>query len=95
MTVVVLGGHDRFESPLRSFGRERGIKVKFISKPSQNLEDAISQADLIIVVPSLVSHEMVRLAKKIGCHKCIFCKQKGLCEIKRQIELYLEKKGRS
>lgn len=90
MTLLVMGGHDRLESHLESFANERKIKLKFINKPSQNLEDAVSQADLVLVITPLVSHEMVRIAKKYGCKKCIFCKQKGLCHIKRTIEKILE-----
>lgn len=92
MTMLILGGHDRLEAPINEFAKQKGIKIKFINRPTQNLEDALSQADMVLVITSLVSHEMVRLAKKYGCAKCIFCKQRGICQIKRQIEEVLSQK---
>jgi len=70
----------------------RGGEGEGMSKFScQNLEDALTQADLIIVVPSLVYHEIVRLAKIIGCHMCIFVNRRALGD-KRQIIYPLRKK---
>ncbi|MEM4618926.1 MAG: DUF2325 domain-containing protein [Desulfurococcaceae archaeon] len=93
MTLLVLGGHDRLEAPLRKFGLESGIKIKFINRPTQNLEDALESADVILVITSMVSHEMVKLAKKYGCSKCIFCKQRGVCQIKKEIKRILTEKN--
>lgn len=92
MTMLVLGGHDRLEAYLSNFARKRGFKLKFINRPTQNLQDALSHADIILVITSLVSHEMVMLAKRYGCDRCIFCKHKGICQIKKQIEELLSKK---
>lgn len=83
MTLLVLGGHDRLEAPLRNFGMQRSIKIKFINRPTQNLEDAVESADIILVITSTISHEMVRMTKKRGCVKCIFCKHRGVCQIKK------------
>lgn len=91
MTMLILGGHDRLEAPINEFAKEKGIKVKFINKPTQNLEDALCHADMVLIITSLVSHEMVRLAKKHGSSKCIFCRHRGICRIKRQIEDVLKK----
>lgn len=93
MTLVVLGEHDRLEAPIRNFGMQRGIKIKFINRPTQNLGDALESADIILVITSTISHEMVKLAKKYGCSKCIFCKQRGVCQIKKEIKRILTEKN--
>lgn len=86
MTVLVLGGHDRLEPPLKNFAKEKGFNIKFINKPTQNLRDVIYHADVVFVIIPLVSHEMVALAKRHGCNKCVFCKSKGISRIKSKIE---------
>lgn len=86
MTLVVLGGHDRLEVPLHAVGKKLGVNIKFINQPTQNLEDALESADIVLVITSTVSHEMVRLAKKKGCAKCVFCKHRGVCQIKKEIK---------
>lgn len=92
MTVVILGGHDRLEAPLKDFAKDKGINLKFINKPSQNLEDMVACADFILVLTRLVSHEMVKIAKKWGTKKCLFCKQGGICQIKKLLEEIINSK---
>lgn len=86
MTVVILGGHDRLEAPLKRYAKEKGFKLKFINKPSSNLEESLACADKVLVLTKLVSHEMVQLAKRCAKGKCLFCKHLGSCQVKKILE---------
>lgn len=83
MIMLVLGGHDRLEAPLKNFARKKGIKIN-INKPTQNLEDAIFHADIIFVITSLVSHEMVRLVKNMGVISVSFVNMEGFAKSKNK-----------
>ncbi|AEH23266.1 hypothetical protein TOPB45_1178 [Thermodesulfobacterium geofontis OPF15] len=86
MTVVVLGGHDRFKNQLEQYSKKIGVKLKFINKWCPYAFHTLNSADYIIVITGCVSHELVNLAKIIDKTKCIFCHKKGLCEIKKIID---------
>ncbi|QER41359.1 DUF2325 domain-containing protein [Thermodesulfobacterium sp. TA1] len=85
MTVVVIGGHDRFKSRLEEHAKKQKIKLKFINRFCPCAQDAISSADYVIVITGCVSHELVDIAKRCAKERCIFCQKKGLCKIKEII----------
>ena len=89
MKLVVLGGYDRYEGYLKGYAEKMKVDLKFIKKPKPNLEDALKQADYVIVLTRLVSHEMLICAKTYASGKCIYCKQAGLCTLKKLLEKIL------
>ncbi|BAU22496.1 hypothetical protein THC_0090 [Caldimicrobium thiodismutans] len=86
MKIVVLGGYDRFGPYLEKYAKSLGLEINFINQPKKDLEKLLKNADYIVVLTRCVSHEMVRCAKGFSPEKCIFCKQAGLCAIKKIIE---------
>lgn len=85
MTVVVVGGHDRLKPQLEEYAKENQLKLRFINRWSPQASHTLSSADYIIIITGCVSHELVKLAKSCGKKKCIFCRSKGLCRIKKLI----------
>jgi len=85
MTVIVVGGHNRFGRELKNFSKEEGIKIKFFEKICPNARDSIANADFVIVLTGCVSHELARLAKKLAKERCVFCSAKGLCNLRKII----------
>jgi hypothetical protein len=83
MTVVVIGGHNRFGRELKNFSKEEGVKIKFFEKICPNARDSIANADYVIVLTGCVSHELASLAKKLAKERCVFCLAKGLCNLKK------------
>jgi len=85
MTVIVVGGHNRFGRELKNFSKEEGVKIKFFEKICPNARDSIANADFVIVLTGCVSHELARLAKKLAKERCVFCNAKGLCNLRKII----------
>jgi hypothetical protein len=85
MTVIVVGGHNRFGRELKKFSKEEGVKIKFFEKICKNARDSIANADYVIVLTGCVSHELASLAKKIAKERCVFCHAKGLCNLRKLI----------
>ncbi|WP_028841099.1 DUF2325 domain-containing protein [Thermodesulfobacterium hveragerdense] len=85
MTVAVVGGHDRFKPQLEEYAKENKLKLRFVNRWSPQASYIFSSADYIIIITGCVSHELVKLAKSCGKKKCIFCRSKGLCRIKKLI----------
>lgn len=85
MTVVIIGGHNRFGRELKKFSKEEDVKIKFFEKICPNARDSIANADYVIVLTGCVSHELARLAKKLAKERCVFCHAKGLCNLRKLI----------
>lgn len=89
MKIVILGGYDRYEPYLKEYAKKAGIDLTFLSQPKRNMENLFKGADYIVILTRFVSHEMMKCAKACAPEKCIYCKQAGLCTIKRVIEKFL------
>jgi hypothetical protein len=85
LTVAILGGHNRFGRELKAFSKEVGVSIKFIERWCPKARESIANADFVIVLIGCVSHELSSLAKKLVKERCIFCHEKGLCNLRKLI----------
>ena len=91
MKVVVLGGHDRMKSKVEELSKKYGLSIKFINQETQqNIDQALTYADCVIVFTKLIGHNMVKLAKKYAGDRCIFCHSHGICNLEKSIRKILE-----
>lgn len=77
MSILLIGGHERMEEIYIRKGKERGHKLKVMSKMKTDFAKRIGNPDAIIIFTNTVSHKMViaaeTMAKKnevaiIKCH---------------------------
>jgi hypothetical protein len=71
MCVVIIGGNDGMVCRYRDICREYHCKVKIYTQPKSNLECLMGVPDLIVLFTNLVSHEMIKIAKKKAAAKAI------------------------
>lgn len=77
MSILLIGGHERMEEIYKRKVKERGHKLKVMSKMKTDFTKRIGNPDAIIIFTNTVSHKMVVateiMAKKnevaiIKCH---------------------------
>jgi hypothetical protein len=64
MSITIIGGLDRMVCRYKDICKEQGCKAKVCTQPRGDLECVIGSSDLIVLFTSLVSHSMVKQAKK-------------------------------
>ncbi|MCS7307807.1 MAG: DUF2325 domain-containing protein [Aquificaceae bacterium] len=90
MKLLVLGGHDRMKTRAKEISKRYGVKIKFINQETQqNIDNALTCADWVIVFTSMVSHSMVKLAKSYAKERCVFCNSHGVCSLEKEIKKLL------
>jgi len=71
MSIVVVGGHDRMSREYLDVCKKYNCKAKIFTQMKAGLNDKIGNPDVIILFTNVVSHKMVRKAKKEADRKNI------------------------
>jgi hypothetical protein len=71
MSVVIIGGHDRMVCRYRDICKEYDCTSKVYTQSKSDLEGIIGSPDLIVLFTNPVSHEMVKIAKKVALRRDI------------------------
>jgi hypothetical protein len=71
MSVVIIGGHDRMVCRYKDICKEFDCKSKVYTQSKSDLEGIIGNPDLIVLFTNPVSHEMVKIAKKVAVRRDI------------------------
>lgn len=71
MSIVVVGGHDRMSREYLDVCKKYNCKAKIFTQMKSGLNDKIGNPDVIILFTNVVSHKMVRKAKKEADRKNI------------------------
>jgi hypothetical protein len=71
MSIVVVGGHDRMSREYFDVCKKYNCKAKIFTQMKAGLNDKIGNPDVIILFTNVVSHKMVRKAKKEADRKNI------------------------
>ncbi|MDR0838638.1 MAG: DUF2325 domain-containing protein [Oscillospiraceae bacterium] len=69
MSVVIIGGHDRMVGRYRDICREYDYTSKVYTQSKTDMEGLIGNPDLIVLFTNPVSHEMVKIAKKVAARR--------------------------
>ena len=71
MCVTLIGGMDRLKPDYEAAAREKGWRLKHVSRNEANFERKAGEPDLLIVFTNKVSHEAKRKATAIAKAKNI------------------------
>jgi hypothetical protein len=71
MSVVIIGGHDRMVGRYRDICTDYEYTSKVYTQAKSDLEGMIGNPDLIVLFTNPVSHEMVKIAKKVASRRDI------------------------
>ncbi|MBH1941805.1 DUF2325 domain-containing protein [Mobilitalea sibirica] len=92
MSILLIGGHERMENIYIKKGKEKGHKLKVMSKMKTDFSKRIGNPDAIIIFTNEVSHKMViaaeSAAKKndVAIIKCHTSSQSALKNILEEID---------
>lgn len=64
MSIVIVGGHDRMCKDYIKVCKKYNCKVKVFTQMETRLKDKIGTPDALILLTNIVSHKLVRTAKK-------------------------------
>lgn len=69
MSIVLIGGHERMCDIYQRIGKDRGHKVKVMSKMKTDFSKRIGTPDAILIFTDTVSHKMVNNAEMVAKKK--------------------------
>ena len=64
MSIVIVGGHDRMSKDYIKVCKKYNCKAKVFTQMETGLRDKIGSQDAVILLTDVVSHKLVRTAKK-------------------------------
>ena len=64
MSIVIVGGHDRMSKDYIKVCKKYNCKAKVFTQMETGLRDKIGSPDAVILLTDVVSHKLVRTAKK-------------------------------
>ena len=64
MSIVIVGGHDRMSKDYMKVCKKYNCKAKVFTQMETRLKDKIGSPDAVILLTDVVSHKLVRTAKK-------------------------------
>lgn len=64
MSVVIVGGHDKMTKDYIRVCKKYNCKAKVFTQMETGLKDKIGMPDAVILLTDVVSHKLVRTAKK-------------------------------